>query len=263
MKVNKLIRSFLFLALMGSAACSNATPAPQITLLSPVPPVASDQPLYQQVTLTAVPSEVDNQTPEYKITLQTPTLAGAADPRVDAFNTQVATIITSYEDDFKNNQLPQALTNTTIATSSLDVQYQLLSPPGNILSIKFAIEGYVNGYAHPYHFNPTLNFDLEKGKTLTLANLFLPNSDYLTPISNYCANQLKQSNVGFTSDFQSGADPKPENYQNWNITSDGLAITFNEYQVAPYASGPQTVTIPYSELKNLIDPNGPLATFVK
>jgi hypothetical protein len=49
----------------------------------------------------------------------------------------------------------------------------------------------------------------------------------------------------------------------WNITSNGLVIIFDEFQVAPYVPGPQTVTIPYSELKTLIDPKGPLAGFAK
>jgi hypothetical protein len=47
----------------------------------------------------------------------------------------------------------------------------------------------------------------------------------------------------------------------WHLTSDGLLVTFNEYQVAPYASGPQTVIAPYAQLKGLISPREPLATF--
>jgi hypothetical protein len=31
--------------------------------------------------------------------------------------------------------------------------------------------------------------------------------------------------------------------------------------VAPYAAGPQVVFVPYSVLKNLIDPKGPLAQY--
>jgi hypothetical protein len=54
-----------------------------------------------------------------------------------------------------------------------------------------------------------------------------------------------------------------ENYRNWNITPDGLMITFDEYQVAPYAAGPQTVTVPYSELRGLINPEGVLKQFTQ
>jgi hypothetical protein len=41
-----------------------------------------------------------------------------------------------------------------------------------------------------------------------------------------------------------------------------LAITFDEYQVAPYAAGPQTVVVPFSELTNLLNPEGPAKSFL-
>ncbi len=40
-------------------------------------------------------------------------------------------------------------------------------------------------------------------------------------------------------------------------------ITFDEYQVADYSAGQQAVTVPYSALKDLIDPQGPLGKYVK
>ena len=112
------------------------------------------------------------------------------------------------------------------------------------------MEGYVSGAAHPYHFSQTVNYDLEQGKDIALIDLFLPNSDYLQTIAAYCAAQLKTRNIGFDTGFTQGADPTPDNYRNWNITADGLLITFDEYQVAAYAAGPQTVIVPYSEFKS-------------
>ena len=56
----------------------------------------------------------------------------------------------------------------------------------------------------------------------------------------------------------SGAAPEEKNYKSWNITREGLEVTFNPYQVASYAEGPQVVVVPYVVLKDLIDPNGPL-----
>ena len=40
---------------------------------------------------------------------------------------------------------------------------------------------------------------------------------------------------------------------------DGLLITFEMYQVAPGASGPMQVLVPYEHLQTVIDPQGPLA----
>jgi hypothetical protein len=53
------------------------------------------------------------------------------------------------------------------------------------------------------------------------------------------------------------------NYQSWSITRRGLGINFDSYQVGPYAAGPQFVLVPYSTLKDLINPEGPVAQFAK
>ncbi|MFO7584726.1 MAG: DUF3298 domain-containing protein, partial [Anaerolineales bacterium] len=50
--------------------------------------------------------------------------------------------------------------------------------------------------------------------------------------------------------FSGGAEPLPENYRNWNLTYEGLLITFDEYQVAPYAAGMQQVLVPFDVLEN-------------
>ena len=60
------------------------------------------------------------------------------------------------------------------------------------------------------------------------------------------------------SAYRSGAASIPENYPNWNVTTDALMITFDEYQVAPYAAGAQIIVMPYRELQAAIDPQGPL-----
>ena len=59
-----------------------------------------------------------------------------------------------------------------------------------------------------------------------------------------------------------GAKPTVENYRNWNIAPEGLRITFDTYQVAPGAAGPQMVMVPYAELKSVVDSQGPLASLV-
>ncbi len=120
---------------------------------------------------------------------------------------------------------------------------------------------YMQGAAHPGTHTRTVTYDLETGSDVRLAELFLPGSDYLERIAKYCIAQLSTRDIDFDS-FSSGASPLPENYGNWNITAEGLLITFDEYQVAPYAAGAQEVTIPFAELQSVIDPQGPLAEFI-
>ena len=63
--------------------------------------------------------------------------------------------------------------------------------------------------------------------------------------------------------IQEGAGPDAQNFRSWTISRKGLSMTFDAYQVGSYAAGPQNVLIPYSVLKDLINPDGPIGQFVK
>jgi hypothetical protein len=104
-----------------------------------------------------------------------------------------------------------------------------------------------------------VNFDLRLGSTLQLADLFLPNADYLASIATYCKDDLAGRDALL---FPEGADPIDTNYQNWTVFSDSLSINFDPYQVAPWAQGPQQVIIPFTQLQDIIDPSGPLAPYL-
>jgi hypothetical protein len=252
------------LACNASFTVLNPTPTP----IPPTPelalPTATSAPLIsKQVTLVSVPFNETNPGPNfpaYTITSQTPQLTGSDDPRVLAFNQRLNDLVQKEVDMFR--QSFQQLPVTSLSNgSSLDVKYMLISQIGDLWSFKFDFSFYSDGAAHPGLNSMTLNYDLGQGRELGLGDLFLPNSNYLEVISNYCVNELRKQPYS-DSFFMDGANPTLENYRNWNVKSDGLLITFDEYQVAPYAAGPQTVTVPYAELKSLIDPQGPLASFL-
>lgn len=264
MKKLSLNSPMLFLGsllLLSTLACNVfATPRPTST---PAPPTPTSTPIPLSQRLTLVPQTLNetNQTPPFTITAQTPQLAGNNDPRVTAFNQRLNDLVSKEVDMWRQSFL-QNTAPVVNNGSSLNATYKLVSQIGDLWSFKFDFDFYSDGAAHPGLNSSTLNYDLAQGKELALSDLFLPNSDYLGVISQYCVNELSKQPF-FDSAFADGAKPTLENYRNWNITPDGLMITFDEYQVAPYAAGPQTITIPYSELKSLIEPQGPLARFVQ
>lgn len=236
-------------------ACNILTPRPIPTPAPPMP-TATPIPLSQQVTLISQPFKETNQTPPFTITSQTPQLSGSDDPRVTAFNQRLNELVTKEVDIWRQSFL-QNTAPTVNNGSTLDVTYTLLSQTGDIWSFKIDFSFYSDGAAHPGLNSLTLNYDLGEGRELALADLFLPNTNYLEAISNYCIAELSKQPF-FEGPFSEGAQPTLENYRNWNITSNGLLITFDEYQVAPYAAGPQQVVVPYSALQALINPQGPL-----
>lgn len=222
---------------------------------SPVPPVL-------QVTLSSVSIYEDNENPSYEIKAEVPTFQGDMDPRVVAFNTTMMNLVNAEIDTFKKNisELPPAAEDVSPG-SFFEVTYALILQSSNLWSFKFDFSGYVAGAAHPYLYSLTVNYDLGQGRQLTLSDLFLPNSNYLEVISKYSITELGKRNLGFEI-FSEGAAPTLENYRNWNITNEGLMITFDTYQVGPGAAGPQLVIVPYSELQAVIHPEGPLAEVI-
>lgn len=240
-------------------------PPPPDAPLTPTETPALDQAgnlrLFQQVTLTGEPYSESGDSPIYTLETNTPVLEGSDDPRVLEFNRLAAEMVDEMVASFKSGfeYLPE---EPISAGSFFQVTFSQLAPPGDILSIQFGVDGYSDGAAHPYHWTKTLNYDLESGQVLSLDVLFLPGADYLTLVAEYCKAELATRDIGFELGFSGGADPLPDNYLNWNLTYDGLLVTFDEYQVAPYAAGKQQVLVPYEALGAVIAPGGPLSKII-
>ena len=259
MKTRSLVLPFVFfinLLVLGMLACNALVPVPSVAPPSPISPSSTSAPLVsQQVTLVPQALNETNQNPPFTIHVQTPQLTGSDDPRVTAFNQRLKDLVTREVDAWR-----ESFQQVTLVTngSSLEEDYTLLSQIGDLWSFKFDFRFYSDGAAHPGLYSITLNYDLGLGSELALADLFLPNSGYLEAIANYCVTELSKQ-PGFEEPFTDGAKPTSENYRNWNLTPEGLLITFDMYQVAPGASGPIQVLVPYKELQAVIDPQGPLA----
>lgn len=256
-----IIASFVYFSILAcngtftAAFPTPSDPAPTQTAII-LPPSATPTP---PATLSSVSLHEENTNPSYEVKAQVPTLDGNTDARVVNFNTVMLNLVNQEINKFKKNvsELSPAA-NSVSPGSFLDVTYALTLQKGDLWSFKFNFSGYMAGAAHPYLYSLTVNYDLGQGRELALSDLFLPSSNYLEVISNYCSEELRKRNIGFEA-FSQGAGPTLENYHNWNITTDGLTITFDEYQVAAYAAGPQSVVMPYSALQAVIDLQGPLA----
>ncbi|HEY8460392.1 MAG TPA: RsiV family protein, partial [Blastocatellia bacterium] len=83
----------------------------------------------------------------------------------------------------------------------------------------------------------------------------------LNVISDYSIRELNKLKT--TAQVEIGAGPQIGNFHSWNITPFGLRITFDAYQVGPYAAGEHVVVIPYPLLKPIIRPDGLLTRFAK
>jgi hypothetical protein len=255
-----LVMTGVFVTVMACATLIQPRRVPSLAPPTPTaPPTSTAMPLFEQVAMQTTAWQETGTPFDYSIAADVPVLVGSKDPRVQNFNVEMKAVVDDAIATFKQN-LAGLVPTPNSTTSTFEMHYNVVSPPGNLLSIRFTIQTYYSGAAHPGDSSRTVTYDLEAGKDVSMSDLFMPNADYLTPISKYCIAQLSTRDIGFQG-FELGATATPENYRNWNVTADGLMITFDEYQVAPYAAGPQAVVVPYSELASLIDPKGPLGMY--
>ena len=205
----------------------------------------------------------------YEISAQYPQLTGGNNPNFEKFNQAARAAVTKKVAGFKKDIAPvegEEPPPQGSMGSSLNVGYTVTLAQDDLVSVKLDVGSYFQGAAHPNSYSEVLNYDLKNGKQLKLADLFKPGVKFLQAISTYCIADLKKQAKDkslFDDQIESGAAPVAKNYQSWTITRTGLGINFDAYQVGAYAAGPQFVMVPYSALKDLINPDGPIAQFAK
>jgi hypothetical protein len=125
----------------------------------------------------------------------------------------------------------------------------------NLVVIEITGYNYPFGAAHGMPVQKYAHINLQTGENYHLKDLFKKNSPYIKVISEIIADQIK-SNDKYSYVF-------PDSYkgiksdQPFYINEDGLNIYFEPYEIAPYAAGFPTFTIPFEEVTELINQNGP------
>lgn len=128
----------------------------------------------------------------------------------------------------------------------------------------FSLDGsqFGAGAAHPIGTIGTFNFDVQTGERIQLADLFQPGSDWLSVLSEESRTLLPPviGQDSLPGMLGAGTAPSASNFKAWALTSWGLSITFQEYQVGIYADGQPTILIPFSALQSVALAGGPLSS---
>jgi uncharacterized protein DUF3298/peptidoglycan-N-acetylmuramic acid deacetylase PdaC-like protein len=225
-----------------------------------------------EVELVSKQVKESNKKLMYEIAAQYPQFNGGNNPNFEKFNQLVRGSVMKKVTEFKKDMAPKEDEEPRpegSMGSDLSIGYTVALAQDDLVSIQFDVGSYYQGAAHPNSYTEVINYDLKNGKQLKLSDLFKPGAKYLQPISTYCIADLKkrqateQGRALTDSEIESGAGPATKNYQSWQITKKGLGINFDAYQVGPYAAGPQFVLVPYATVKDVINPEGPIAQFAK
>ncbi len=205
----------------------------------------------------------------YEIDVEYPQIAEPSSPFVERFNRLVKARVFRTIDSLRGQSRSdlRRRNDTPDITDELNISYTAPLATPKLVSVRLDSYAYSWPAAHGGNTAESITFDLEAGRPVRLANLFLPKSAYLEGISRYCVDELNRRGLGngrggFLGYREDGASPKPENYTTWNVTHGGLLIQFAEYQVGPHSAGRPEVLVPFDVLKEYIDPKGPLALSV-
>jgi len=196
--------------------------------------------------------------PDFTITTEIPIMNGSDDAHVVAFNKAVSAAVQKQVEAFKTS-LKQV---NVQSSSSFNLSFTPAAQTKHLVSLQLVVDQALDGAAQPTRHTVGFNYDLEHDREISLDQLFLKGANYLQVLSETCKTELAKRQIGFET-RQRAADPILENYRSWNLTTDSLVLNFDAGLVADQSAGPQTVFVPYSALKSLIDPQGPLAELAR
>lgn len=250
-------------------ACNLLPTAPLPTAAPAAPPTAAPvvqpSPILPPTAPNPVIVEVEIhetlQKPPLTLTGRYPRVDAPGDTRYDALNRAAESLVREELGHFRTELTSPAFqTDPNMAGSFMDIEYEVLYGAHGWISMLFTVHFYLSGAAHPNQYSLPLNYDAVNRQILTLDQLFKPGAPYLKVLVDYCLMDLKnQKKLDWSDNLK--ADDKT--FRSWTVQADGLRISFDPYEVASYAAGPQKVIIPFSALKDFIHPTGPLARLVK
>ncbi len=227
----------------------------EVPVLTVTPTELAEAPIPAPILTEKVVQE-ENPDPYYVLEVYYPNLEGV--PRAVIFNQQIEGYIHQNIDAFSSD-LEQLEGDWRKVESFYSVQYEVTFQSSEWVSILFTTSFYVAGAAHPGQDVHSENYDIALGKFFELSELFIPGSNYLEVISDYCIEDLNNQGVFI---WEEGASPEPENFRTWNVKDEGILISFPPYQVAPGAAGLLSVMVPFEHLQEIALPGGMLSAWL-
>lgn len=210
------------------------------------------------LSLHVVPDKHEEKTAKYEIDTTCPRVQSTpARASVDKVNRRLQSYVQRQIAQFKKEVAKRPPPEGSADMLSLSGEAHTISD--RFVSVLFSNSEYTGG-AHPSPYSESFLYDLRDGGEWKLRDLFRPGSGYLSFLSRYCAQQLRESLAENKDDqmIAVGTAPKLDNFKVFYLRPHTLVIVFPTYQVAPYVAGPQEVEVPEARLRGMLARGGPL-----
>lgn len=142
----------------------------------------------------------------------------------------------------------------------MNISNRILFQNESLLNFAVEYSDYEGGAHGSYRITYT-NIDLERMVTLSEEDLFVPG--YYKPLTEKIINQLMRDYAVSAPDsllskgFFALEDIAPNN--NFWLDDEKIHYSYNQYEIAPYVMGVINVSIPYTELSDILLPEGVIA----
>ena len=190
--------------------------------------------------------------------LSYPAFGAGTTPWAEAMNSEILSDLQDRAAQFEagpaSNRQASGKVNTLTNTFTTD----LLTPSLASFTLTF-VDDTTPG--HPNTTVQTLNYDLGTGQQISFDDLFIDSQAALAVLSMQ-AELLLQAELGAAYDqavVSDGTAATLANYRNWALTPAGLKATFAQSQVAATDQGLPSVVVPWTALKPVMVPTGPVA----
>jgi len=193
----------------------------------------------------------------YEISIEYPQVLAPRGPAAAAFE-RVARAIAFGKDavkEYREMEPPMAAGAENYYDATYNVTY--LDP--RLVSVIFTIGTYTGG-AHPNSTRAALLFEWDKARALRLADILADPKQAVAAIAMMCKAQLEAQAKQEGWELFDNADVAGVvgETANWAADKDGVEILFDPYSVAAYVVGPRECRLSYTEVKDLLEPGGPL-----
>lgn len=133
----------------------------------------------------------------------------------------------------------------------------LVAANNHLIDTNFTTQTYTWGMAHPLTGTTAFLWWLDKGRAVTVHDVFEPSSGWQTRLTVPAFASLQKEpgpKALFSGDeLAKGIAEGVVQIAHWGVTTEGLTITFAEYEVGPYSLGMPSITIPWAELQPLLN----------
>lgn len=203
----------------------------------------------------------------YSITASYPQLRGSLSPAVlEQVNKAIAAMVLPDIAGLKQNAAADAAwaaKNPSEAAelpadqgNFLGAEYEIPYLTSDLISVRIRFQMYTAGAAHGMSYTRVLNVRLSDGTIIDTEGLFVDGSQGLQWLSQYCATELKRQ---YGADYEAlksfidfGTVPTADNFTSVSLEPGGLVVSFDPYQVGPYAAGPREVHVPAGEVQSML-----------